>query len=107
MGQLYSSIPHAPRDYAEALKWYERAAEEGDVEALFNVGMLHILGEGIEKNVERGIKIVLKAAERGCATAMLALSNIYSDCKYGVKRDQASAKYWDDKLRKEEGPLAD
>jgi hypothetical protein len=35
-----------PQDYAEARRWYRKAAEQGHARAQFNVGVMHENGEG-------------------------------------------------------------
>ena len=30
-----------PQDYAEAVKWYRKAAEQGDVNAQHNIGLMY------------------------------------------------------------------
>ena len=36
-------------NHAEAVKWFARAAESGDIEALFNLAFCHENGYGVEK----------------------------------------------------------
>ena len=38
---------YATQDYAEAVKWYRKAAERGDVTAQYNLGLMYYKGEGI------------------------------------------------------------
>jgi hypothetical protein len=35
------------QDYAEALRWYRRAADAGEVTAMINIGGLHEAGLGV------------------------------------------------------------
>ena len=35
------------QDYSEALKWYRKAAEQGDARALFNLGLMYYNGQGV------------------------------------------------------------
>lgn len=39
-----------PRDYAEALKWYRKAAEQGDVSARMEIGRMNFEGIGMPKD---------------------------------------------------------
>lgn len=60
-------------DYAEAARWYRKAAEQGNVDAQNNLGWMYINGYGVKKD-EKEAKIWFeKAAEGGC---VLALDNL-------------------------------
>ena len=39
-----------PQDYAEAARWYRRAAEQGDAQAQYNLGLAYARGEGVTQN---------------------------------------------------------
>jgi TPR repeat protein len=39
-----------PQDYAEAARWYRRAAEQGDAQAQYNLGLAYARGEGATQN---------------------------------------------------------
>jgi uncharacterized protein len=39
-----------PQHYVEAMKWYRRAADQGDALAQNNLGLLHVSGEGVPQN---------------------------------------------------------
>ena len=40
-----------PQDYKEAVKWYTKAAEQGDVDAQYNLGLMYYNGEGVPKDL--------------------------------------------------------
>ncbi len=44
-GVLYANGQGVPQDYAEAVKWYRKAAEQGVTEAQYNLG--HIYSRGV------------------------------------------------------------
>ena len=46
LGEDYYFGNSAPQDYAESLKWFLQAAEQGHKQAQANVGMLYALGRG-------------------------------------------------------------
>ncbi|MDB3966611.1 sel1 repeat family protein, partial [Porticoccaceae bacterium] len=39
-----------PENDAEAVKWYRKAAEQGDANAQYNLGFMYYNGEGIPEN---------------------------------------------------------
>lgn len=60
-----------------------KAAEQGDKDAQYNVGVLYYYGEGIEKNIQMAHEWFLKAAEQGCSYALDALKNFSGTIKNG------------------------
>jgi|GEM_PF-6626336 len=54
-----------PQNYAEAFKWYEKMAEQGDVWAQNLVGLMCFNGTGVEENKEEAKKWLRKAAVQG------------------------------------------
>ena len=47
---MYDDGDGVPKNDAEALKWYRRAADQGDADAQFNLGLMYYNGEGVPKN---------------------------------------------------------
>ena len=62
---------HAPLEIA--VKWYQIAAEQGNIEAQQNMGHICRRGEGAEQNYEKAIEWYLKAAEQGDAVSQRLL----------------------------------
>ena len=51
LGVMYASGQGVPEDDAEAVKWYRRAAEQGEkAEAQLSLGFMNYLVEGVPKN---------------------------------------------------------
>ena len=61
------------KNYSEAVKWYRKAAEQGDADAQFNLGACYFLGNGVEKNDSEAVKWWRRAAEQGNAKAQEVL----------------------------------
>ena len=57
-----------PQDYAEAAKWYGRAAESGDVRAQSILGFMYAQGEGVPQDDAEAVKWYGRAAEAGDVT---------------------------------------
>jgi TPR repeat protein len=47
---LYGDGKGVPQDYAKAVRWYEKAATQGNTEAQLNLGFLYAKGQGIAKD---------------------------------------------------------
>ena len=43
----------APQDYKEAVKWYRLAAEQGDANAQYNLGVMYDNGEAFLKTTKK------------------------------------------------------
>jgi hypothetical protein len=81
------------KDYAEAIKWYRKAAEQGDSLAQNNLGFCYHLGNGVEKDDAEAVKWFRKAAEQGYAGGQKNLGASYHDGN-GVEKDYAEAYAW-------------
>ena len=46
LGVMYSNGEGVPQDYAEAVRWYRLAADQGDARAQLNLGVKYRNGEG-------------------------------------------------------------
>lgn len=42
----YSAGEGIAEDYKEAVKWYEKAAEQGDISSQVNLGVMYFMGQG-------------------------------------------------------------
>ncbi len=62
-----------PRDEAEAAAWDRLAAEEGDADARFRLGLATLHGRGVSPDAAAGVRWLRLAAEQGFARAMFAL----------------------------------
>ena len=80
-------------DYAKAAKWYQLAAEQGDVYAQLNLGMMYYRGEGVPQVYKEAAKWYQMAAEQGNANAQYLLGVMY-DIGRGVRQDYTLAYMW-------------
>jgi len=70
-----------PQNYAEAARWYRRAAEQGHADAQLKLGHMYKDGVGVPQDRAEALRWYGRAAERGYAYAQLNLGSMY---KYGV-----------------------
>lgn len=59
---MYEEGKGVDRDYAKALNWYHRAADQNHPEAQFKLGVIYANGLGVEQNVDRALTWLLAAA---------------------------------------------
>jgi TPR repeat protein len=82
-----------PKDPKAAFLWYRRAAEDGDVDAMTEVGRCYYHGLGSKKDFAKAIKWYGKAADRGASDAQYALGVAYEHGE-GVEKNIRTAKEW-------------
>jgi hypothetical protein len=61
---MYSGGGGVPPDYAEAVKWYRKAANQGDADAQFVLGTLYDEGRGVPQDYVEAHKWYNLAAAR-------------------------------------------
>jgi TPR repeat protein len=81
------------KDYAEALRWYRKAAEQNFAEPENNLGVCYHNGEGVAKDYAEAVKWYRKAAEQNSTSAQFNLGNCYRRGE-GVAKDYAEAVKW-------------
>lgn len=81
------------QDYAEALKWYRRAAEKGFAPAQYNLGLAYEQGHGVAADEQQAFKYYLQAAEQGFGVAQFNVGNMYAAGR-GIGRDLFEANLW-------------
>jgi len=62
----------------EALKWYRKAAEQGDSDALYTLGWRYAKGKGVTKDYKEAIKWFRQAAIRYHLSASMSSSKTFS-----------------------------
>lgn len=80
-------------NYGESAKWLGRAAGQGYVPAMNNLGFLYQTGWGVGKNLEEAVKWYRTAAEKDDAKAQANLGLMYQD-GLGVTKDLVQAYKW-------------
>jgi len=81
------------KDYQKAYKEWKAAAEAGEAEAQFDLGVLYAQGLGVRRDLTVATSWYRKAAEQGNAEAQFAMGQIYAR-GWGVPRDTADALRW-------------
>ena len=81
------------QDTIKALKWYEKAAEQGHPKAQTNLGAMYYSSQSVEQDYTKAYKWTRKAAEQGDAIAQLNLGVMYFKGE-GVSQDYVWAYTW-------------
>ncbi|MEX2648354.1 MAG: tetratricopeptide repeat protein [Alphaproteobacteria bacterium] len=80
-------------DYAEAVKWYRKAADQGLAEAQFTLGVMYHDGLGESQDDAEALKWFRKGADQGDAPAQINLGLKYHEGR-GVPQDYVQAHMW-------------
>ncbi len=81
------------QNYAEAVKWYHMAAEQGYAIAQNNLGECYYIGRGVDEDDTEAVRWYRKAAEQGNADAQYKLGGCY-EIGMGVDEDDTEAVRW-------------
>ena len=65
VGTCYMDGLGVEKDFAEAVKWFRRAAEMGFPSSQVNMGAFYMNGSGVEKDEAEALKWYRKAAANG------------------------------------------
>jgi TPR repeat protein len=90
---MYVNGEGVPKDYTEAVKWFRKAAKQGDSRAQFSLGLRCANGEGVPQDYLEAVKWYRRAAEQGDSSAQNNLGLMYANGK-GVHKDYVLAHMW-------------
>jgi TPR repeat protein len=65
------------QDLKNAYFWYKKAASLGNPDAIYNLALMTLLGEGIKKDQNKALKLLFKAVDAGSADACMLLGESY------------------------------
>ncbi len=90
---MYRDGHGVPQDYAEALKWYRKAADQGNARAQTILGFVYDTGQGVPQDYAEAVKWYRNAADQGNAFAQSNLGLMYGNGQ-GVPQDYVQAHKW-------------
>ena len=93
IGKMYEEGNGATQNYAEAAKWYQRAAAQGYASAQVSLGVLYQKGRGVILNHQEALHWYRAATAQGHAKAMYDIGTLYENGQ-GVERDLVEAARW-------------
>jgi len=82
-----------PQDYAEAMRWFLKAADQGYAEAQTNLGMMYDHAKGVPQDYPEAMRWYGKAANQGYAAGQYDLGVMYISGQ-GVPQDYAEGMRW-------------
>ena len=93
LGNMYNFGDGVRPDYAQALIWYRKSAEQGNADSEFQLGGLYHFGHGVPQDDAQGFAWIMKAAEQGDGDARFFIAVSYSE-GWGVAKDEAQSSFW-------------
>ncbi|MFL2767098.1 MAG: hypothetical protein ACJ0DF_13595 [Paracoccaceae bacterium] len=90
---LYAASFDCNKATTETEKAICSSAQQGDVDAQYDLGIMHIVGEAVVQDYERAIFLLSKAGEQGHSGAQWALGLMYGYGE-GVELNYDKALYW-------------
>ncbi len=83
----------ARQDYVAATALWRAEADQGSIEAIFGLGLVHDLGLGVPRDSEEALRWYLQAARSGLAEAQFNVA-VMLDSGTGAPSDPATAATW-------------
>lgn len=91
LGDYYlEDVNDEPRDAAEAVRWFRKAAGAGDASGMLQVGACYDLGSGVPQDDGLAASWYRKAADRGSSAGAFDLGKMYESGR-GVPKDRGKA----------------
>ncbi len=93
LGGLYASGQGVTNNYAEAAKWYRKAADQGEPAGELGLGELYEAGQGVPQDLSQAIVLYRAAAEHGYPRAQYTMGFMY-EAGRGVPQNHTEAAKW-------------
>jgi TPR repeat protein len=90
---MYAYGRGVSKDPVEAMRWYRKAADQGNASAELHIGAMYGAGDGVNKDYAEAMKWFRKSADQGNQYAQLNVSKMYEKGR-GVKQDHEEAYFW-------------
>jgi TPR repeat protein len=89
----YHETGGAVQDYAKAMVYFRKAADDGNAPAMYYIAALYEIGRGVPSDCQQAMAWYLKAADAGDAPAMTRAGFLYEHGR-GVAQDYQRALAW-------------
>jgi hypothetical protein len=90
---MYAKGQGVAQDYAEAVRWYLMAADQGDAPAQNNLGFMYANGQGVLQDFAEAVRWYRLAADQGNSPAQNNLGAMYTNGE-GVAQNYLLAHMW-------------
>ena len=93
IGKMYAEGRGVAQDFAEAKRWFEKAAAQNQADGQYNLGLMYANGEGVRQDFAEAVKWYRLAAGRGQVDAQNSLGVRYKRGE-GIGQDYVQAHKW-------------
>ena len=76
LGDMYRRGQGVDRDYAKAVEWYQKAADQKYAPAQYNLGIMYGYGHGVGQDYTEAARLYKLAADQGYAEAQVRLATL-------------------------------
>lgn len=83
----YATGDGVKKDLDKAVYWYRQASLNNDPDAFYNLALMHLFGEGMNKNEKLAISMFEEAIECGSSDACLVLAEAYESGMFSLNTD--------------------
>lgn len=90
VGNMYFEGKKLPKNYVKAKELIEKAAKQGNIQAMGSIAGIYWSA----KNISKVIEWYKKAADQGNVAAMESLGGIYRSGDYNIPKNPTQALYW-------------
>lgn len=87
LGAMY----YKDQDYAQAIQWYQKSADQGNIYSQNNLGIMYKTGQGVRQDYAKALDLFKKAADQDSADSQFNLGIMYYKGE-GVRQNEAIAK---------------
>lgn len=78
----------------DAVKWFQKAADQGDPAGEYGLGLMYGKGEGVKQDNAKALDYVTRAAEKNYSDAVFALAAVYTQGGFGLQPDAEKGALW-------------
>ena len=90
---MYAEGQGVAQNDKQAMAWFQKAANQNNPLAQFNLGNVYREGRGVAQNYQQALAWYQKAANQGLASAQNSLAMMYCEGK-GTTKNYQQAKLW-------------
>uniref|UniRef100_UPI0033282F90 tetratricopeptide repeat protein n=1 Tax=Psychrobacter sp. CAL346-MNA-CIBAN-0220 TaxID=3140457 RepID=UPI0033282F90 len=65
LGLMYFQGLGVRQEYAKAVEWFEKAGNQGNVEAQYNLGVMYANGIGVHQDENLAVELFQNACDKG------------------------------------------
>jgi len=91
IGEMYYQGQGTLKNTNKAIEWYKKAAAQGEISSMVNLGVAYQLGDGVLSDPDKAFYYFKKAADAGSPSGMANLGEMYID-GIGTSRSLYKAK---------------